>query len=85
MDPLASFMARRGALSDLARHLGVTRGAICHWQRVPAHRVRQVSRFTGIPPHELRPDIFDPPHNVGSALSEPNQAGVSIPQTGEAA
>ncbi|MCO5085119.1 MAG: helix-turn-helix domain-containing protein [Mesorhizobium sp.] len=28
------------------------------WKQVPAERVGEVSRATGIPPHDLRPDIF---------------------------
>jgi DNA-binding transcriptional regulator YdaS (Cro superfamily) len=29
---------------------------------VPAERVRDVARITGLKPHELRPDLYPPPH-----------------------
>lgn len=42
----------------LAAALLITPGALSQWRKVPAERVGEVSRATGIPPHELRPDIF---------------------------
>lgn len=42
----------------LARSLGITHGAISQWDQVPAERVLDVERITGISRHELRPDIF---------------------------
>lgn len=49
----------RMTLARLARAIGVTRGAIAQWDKVPAERVGHVSRATGIPLHILRPDIFE--------------------------
>lgn len=49
----------RMPLSWLARRIGVTRGAIAQWKEVPAERMGEVSRATGIPMETLRPDIFD--------------------------
>ena len=50
----------RGRGSDLARALDVTPGAIWQWaeERVPAERVLQVERVTGVSRHDLRPDIY---------------------------
>lgn len=45
--------------AELARRLGITRHAVYQWRRVPIERVAEVSRITGIPRSELRPDIFD--------------------------
>jgi DNA-binding transcriptional regulator YdaS (Cro superfamily) len=45
-------------LAKLAREIGVTRGAIAQWKRVPAERLGDVARVTGIPMSELRPDLF---------------------------
>jgi transcriptional regulator with XRE-family HTH domain len=28
-------------------------------RRVPAEKVQTISKLTGIPPHELRPDVFE--------------------------
>lgn len=48
----------RMSLARLARELNITRGAVAQWERVPAERVGDVSRVTGIPIGILRPDIF---------------------------
>jgi DNA-binding transcriptional regulator YdaS (Cro superfamily) len=45
-------------LAHLARELGVTKSAISQWKRVPAERLGDVSRITGIPMEILRPDLF---------------------------
>jgi DNA-binding transcriptional regulator YdaS (Cro superfamily) len=59
MDTLRAYLKSEwGNLSKLADALGVTPGAIAQWKRVPAERVPQVSRITGIPREKLRPDIF---------------------------
>ena len=47
-----------GGASALARLLGVTRSAISQWDRVPVERVLDVERLTGVPRHNLRPDIY---------------------------
>lgn len=50
-----------GGVSRMAEKLNVTRSAVSQWSKVPAERVGEVSRLTGYPPHEVRPDIFAPP------------------------
>jgi len=44
----------------LADALEVTQGAVSQWmnKRVPAERVLEFEKLTGIPRHELRPDIY---------------------------
>jgi len=59
MEQLTQYLNQRGKLTELAQALGVTPSAIYQWRRVPAERVRDVSRVTGIPLWELRPDIFE--------------------------
>lgn len=46
--------------SELARKIGVSDVAILYWERgqVPAGRVLEVERLTGVSRHELRPDIY---------------------------
>lgn len=46
------------SMAALARAIGVTRGAVAQWERVPAERIGDVSRATGLPPHIIRPDLF---------------------------
>lgn len=36
----------------------ITPQAISQWRQVPAGRVLDVERVTGVPRHELRPDIY---------------------------
>lgn len=50
-----------GGPSALAKVIGnLTPQAISQWKKVPAERVLEVERITGISRHELRPDIFGP-------------------------
>lgn len=58
-----------GGASGLARALtdDISPQAISQWKRVPAERVADVERATGIPRHRLRPDIFERPAEQGSA------------------
>lgn len=53
-------LRRAGSASALARQLRVTPSAVLQWQDVPARRVLEVERFTGVSRHALRPDIFGP-------------------------
>jgi DNA-binding transcriptional regulator YdaS (Cro superfamily) len=46
---------------DLAKHLEITPGALTNWTRFPAERVPLIEKFTGIPRHELRPDLWPAP------------------------
>jgi DNA-binding transcriptional regulator YdaS (Cro superfamily) len=67
MDKLLEYLnGERGRKSALAARLKISPSAISMWDQVPTERVSAVSSFTGIPPHELRPDLaalFSPaPH-----------------------
>ena len=54
------FEQERGRRIALATGLGVTAGAVSQWDRVPAGRVLDVERLTGISRHDLRPDLYPP-------------------------
>jgi DNA-binding transcriptional regulator YdaS (Cro superfamily) len=60
---LAAAIAKAGTAAELGRAVGVSRFAVQQWKDagIPPARVPAVSRVTGIPLHELRPDIFDAP------------------------
>ena len=47
-------------LADLARMTSVDKATVTRWaqRRVPAERVREIERLTGIPAEQIRPDIF---------------------------
>lgn len=49
-----------GGTAKLATAIGITSQAISQWARVPVERARDVNAATGIPLHELRPDIWEP-------------------------
>lgn len=51
----------RGRRVSLARELGIKHTAFYSWKRVPAERVLDIERITGIGRHELRPDLFTTP------------------------
>ncbi len=50
-------------LRDVAVHMGVDKSTVTRWfqSKIPAERVLEIERFTGIPRHELRPDIYPAP------------------------
>jgi DNA-binding transcriptional regulator YdaS (Cro superfamily) len=54
-------VAAVGGVTRLAEKIGVTRSAVSQWPRVPVERVLDVERVTGVPRHELRPDIYPAP------------------------
>lgn len=53
--------AQRGLQSKIARACGILPSAVCQWRVVPAERVVDVERVSGIPRELLRPDLFRPP------------------------
>lgn len=72
-DPRAVKAARvaiekAGGGAALGRACEVTRFAVNQWrmQGIPAVRVGRVAELTGIPVHELRPDIFPAPDAAAS-------------------
>ncbi|MEX2451257.1 MAG: Cro/CI family transcriptional regulator [Rhodospirillales bacterium] len=55
---LESAAHRVGGIGNLADGLGITRQALYQWTRVPAERVIDIERLTGVSRHELRPDLY---------------------------
>lgn len=50
-----------GGRAELARALDITSEAVRQWLEngeIPLRRIKEVSKVTGLPMHELRPDIF---------------------------
>ena len=53
-----------GGGNKLAVGIGVTPQALSQWSKVPPLRVLDVERVSGVPRHELRPDIYPAPAGV---------------------
>jgi DNA-binding transcriptional regulator YdaS (Cro superfamily) len=51
--------------SAVGKMLGVSAAEVSRWEsgrrQVPAERVIEFEKITGIPRHKLRPDVFDTP------------------------
>jgi DNA-binding transcriptional regulator YdaS (Cro superfamily) len=52
---------RAGGAKALADMLGISIQAIGQWRKVPPLRVLQIEYRTGVPRHELRPDLYPAP------------------------
>jgi DNA-binding transcriptional regulator YdaS (Cro superfamily) len=50
--------ATKGMAAKIAKNLKISRGAVSRWQHIPAERIVEVERITGIPREELRPDLY---------------------------
>ena len=61
MDAIETIRRQPGLFATIASELGITRGAVAQWTRIPPSRAHDVSRVTGIPLHKLRPDLWDAP------------------------
>lgn len=58
-DALNEARRRAGGNTGLSRALGgISPQAISQWRQVPARRVIEVERATGVPRHTLRPDMY---------------------------
>ncbi|WP_077807264.1 transcriptional regulator [Neoasaia chiangmaiensis] len=47
-----------GSKAELARRLGITRGAVHQWDVCPLERAIDIERVTGVSRLRLRPDFF---------------------------
>lgn len=53
---------KAGGQTGLAKLLGIRQSHISNWKnrnkQIPAGRVLEIERVTGVPRHELRPDLY---------------------------
>lgn len=56
-EALALAIKNAGSASAIARGLGITPSAVLQWDEVPADRILEVERLTGVSRYDLRPDI----------------------------
>lgn len=55
---MALIREKRGLLAKIAHGLGLTRASVVKWEKVPAERVVDIERITGIRRELLRPDLY---------------------------
>lgn len=63
-DDMTLIRSKPGMMSKVAKALGISRQAVSLWDKVPAERLPEVERVTGIARHDLRPDICPPPSDA---------------------
>lgn len=51
-------VAKAGGPLALGRTLGISRQAVEGWNQIPAERVHEVERATGLPRSIIRPDLY---------------------------
>jgi hypothetical protein len=59
-----------GGVVALSLKLGLSRGAVSQWTKVPVVHITEVSRLSGFSRELLRPDIFGPPLKPESEQTE---------------
>ena len=82
-------IAAAGGHEALASRLGIGAAALRGWTHCPAARVEAVAAATGVPAHELRPDLFpapvtDPRLDAEIAIAAHLAAGAHFARTGRA-
>jgi DNA-binding transcriptional regulator YdaS (Cro superfamily) len=56
--PLQNAIKAAGSVAKFAKKIGVSRQVIYLWDKIPAERVVDVEKATGIPREMLRPDLY---------------------------
>lgn len=64
IDILEKAAEKAGGLTKLAAHLKVRHQSLYSWTRVPAERALEIEKLTGIPRHEMRPDLWPAPERA---------------------
>lgn len=55
---VAKAAEKAGGVVSLARELGIKHTSMYSWKRVPAERVLDIERVSGVSRKDLRPDLF---------------------------
>ena len=55
---IQDIIKRAGGASKIAKAIGRHHSSVLGWNKVPAQHVRAVSVLSGIPPAQIRPDVF---------------------------
>lgn len=70
---LKAALKAAGGVAALAAALGLTKGAVSQWRRVPAERAAAVARLSGLPVSRIRPDlgVAETQSPFGSPMPDP--------------
>lgn len=83
---MSEIIRRAGGLVKLAKAVGRHHATILGWTSVPPKHVRAVAAATQIPPHELRPDLWDAPESSPTPANDsPASKGKRTRSAGAAA
>jgi len=55
---IKELLAKAGGAYKVAAEIDVASQWVYQWKQVPAKHVVAVSRLSGVPPEQIRPDIF---------------------------
>lgn len=61
---VSEVIERAGGVGRLAALLGMHHSSVCKWKkvgRIPTDRALAIHRLSGIPLHEMRPDVWPAP------------------------
>lgn len=61
LTPTQQAIRNAGGPVAVGKALGITHQAVLQWDQCPPIRVIELERLSGIPRHELRPDIYPAP------------------------
>ena len=66
-NPIDRAASAIGGSAVFIERLGISRRTFFNWKAgvIPAEKAREVADLTGIPRHELRPDLWDAPSSSG--------------------
>ena len=65
LDPIRKAIEKTGSVKALAEALGIKPQGIPQWKHVPIQHARTIEILTGIPLHQLRPDVWRAPADEG--------------------
>jgi hypothetical protein len=77
---MSEIIRRGGGMAKLAKAIGLHRASLWYWTQVPPNRVKAVAAATGIPAHELRPDLWDAPDSAPTPPPAANDAAKPTPK-----
>lgn len=70
-DAIQTAIEKAGGGAAVGRALGLTRQAIYQWTEIPPQHVLKLEEISGVPRHELRPDLYPKDRE---AIAEPERA-----------